>query len=320
MKNKQLLFCFLIILFTAGCRNKNVTHPSYNFEDKCENDVFLCDSIPVLDFPLEKRAYSSVDSIFFTHNQADAHGIAQFLNDSVLTYHPVIMAQYALKLLEVYRKTGDSLSLNIAKEHAAKFIELSDTVNDALLFPYDFDCYFFDRDTMLAPWYSGMAQGQVLSVFSRLFELTDDSTYAKTAAKIFNSFYLMKGQNTPWISCIDNHGDLWIEEYPHKAPSHVLNGNIFAIYGIYDYYQISKEADVLLFSKAAISTVRKNMNEYREKDLISYYCLKYNVRNYGYQDIHIAQFYQLEKMTSLFEFKTMAQDMRQDQTNAPPKP
>ena len=36
---------------------------------------------------------------------------------------------------------------------------------------------------MVAPWYSGMAQGQALSAFIRLYNVTNDDSYLKISSK-----------------------------------------------------------------------------------------------------------------------------------------
>ena len=42
----------------------------------------------------------------------------------------------------------------------------------------------------------------------------------------------------------DEHGNIWLEEYPTIPTSHVLNGFIYAIFGIYDLYRVTKGKNV----------------------------------------------------------------------------
>ena len=136
---------------------------------------------------------------------------------------------------------------------------ISLAIDSTLLFPYSYNYDFYDRDRMVAPWYSGMAQGKVLSLFSRLYELTSNKDFLIIADKIYGSFYRLKATHSDWVSCIDQDGNLWIEEYPHIQPSHVLNGMVFAIFGIYDYYIINKTEDWLKIVKGGN---KHNQKEY----------------------------------------------------------
>ena len=51
-------------------------------------------------------------------------------------------------------------------------------------------------------------------------------------------------EGNPWISGIDGDNYLWLEEYPDSdQPNKTLNGKIFAIYGLYDFYQLTGNQD-----------------------------------------------------------------------------
>ena len=71
---------------------------------------------------------------------------------------------------------------------------------------------------------------------------TDETTKQEIADKIFIS--LSDVYPEPNVITVDRFINYWIEEYPntffspyHKRGStHVLNGFVFAIWGLYDYY------------------------------------------------------------------------------------
>jgi hypothetical protein len=150
---------------------------------------------------------------------------------------------------------------------------------------------------MRAPWFSGMAQGQILSAIARLYEITKNQKYDSVCVKIFNSFKRFKGQHDPWIVHIDEHGYYWIEEYPEHDPNHVLNGFVFALFGLYDYYLLHKDPDVKKYLLAGITTVADHLVLYRRPDKPSFYCLKYNVFYPEYHLVHTDQIKFLQKLT-----------------------
>ena len=78
---------------------------------------------------------------------------------------------------------------------------------------------------------------------------------------------------------------------------------IFAIYGLYDYYRISKLLEVEQFLKGAITTIKVNAKKYRNENEASMYCLKHKLKHAGYHITVTNQLKMLFKITgdSYFE-------------------
>lgn len=173
-----------------------------------------------------------------TVSPADAQGIILYARNSLTYYHPVQIAQHLLVFLDNYRSMGAAAYLSAAETYAAKLLELAITENGAMYFPYpfDFELHGSSGDTMRAPWYSGMAQGQALSCFVRLYQETADSAYLVAAKAVLQSFYLVEGEAEPWTASVDPNGYYWIDEYPLPKNTFTLNGHIFAIIGLYELW------------------------------------------------------------------------------------
>ena len=75
-----------------------------------------------------------------------------------------------------------------------------------------------------APWISAMAQGEAASLLTRLHRATGEDRYAEAAAKSLPPM--------PMAPLPD--GSPFPQEYPTDPPSHVLNGALFAIWGLHD--------------------------------------------------------------------------------------
>ena len=68
----------------------------------------------------------------------------------------------------------------------------------------------------------------------------DGSETTSEARKVLDD----RGPRTgPWTLFVDRHGYLWFEEYAGDTkPLLVLNGHMFAIFGVWDYYQLTQSA------------------------------------------------------------------------------
>jgi hypothetical protein len=80
------------------------------------------------------------------------------------------------------------------------------------------------------PWYSAMAQGQAASVFVRAYLATCDERYRAIARAA--ALPLLAASDTDLVT-IDEEGPI-LEEAPTDPPSHILNGWIYALWGLWD--------------------------------------------------------------------------------------
>jgi hypothetical protein len=195
-------------------------------------------------------------------------------------YHPVALAQYGLATLSSYELTGDPEYLRRALATATRLLDGATTADDGALwfaYPFEYSMHGDESMTLEAPWYSGMAQGQGLSLFTRLAARTGDPLWADAAEQTFRTFEVEGPSggdaSTPWFVHVDESGCLWFEEYVGSVePVQVVNGHIYATFGLYDYARLTDdEAAVELFDGAA-TTVLHSFGAYRARGDVSYYC------------------------------------------------
>jgi D-glucuronyl C5-epimerase C-terminus len=164
------------------------------------------------------------------------------------------------------------------------------------------------------PWYSGMAQGLALALFARLWQYTGDASYRRLADLTYNSLRNMGRGTNPWVSWIDARRYLWIEEYPQQLDQ-TFNGYVFAIIGLYDYAQLTKDptlygavrnADVLALLRGGITTIRAYTPTFRNLGTVSDYCLAHHYRNPKYHPVHVTQLRYLTLITGDRWFDRMA--------------
>lgn len=284
------------------------------------NYVFIPDSCNNLEFRYYDFNISMFDYVILSFVDWSKIYKSKFYKENIVpidtykgkkVYNPVSIAQFALLMFDLYNETKDTVLLSQLEKIATKLKGISLEIDSCLFFQYSFDYALHDIESekLMAPWVSGMAQGHVLSLYSRLYEVTKKDKYLSDSKKIFNSFLKIKGYKPDiWVSCVDKNGNLWLEEYPEEVPALTLNGMLFAIYGVYDYFKISQSQEVKKILQGALTTVKDQINKYETED-ISFYCLKHQYKYLKYHEIHIGQLKNLYKMTSDVFFIDKALDL-----------
>ena len=329
MRNIIIILGLIVAIASNSCKkitrqlNKgSEIHCNQSFDpatwDSCNYTQYTYEDfdIKILDYwelPLVNKAKKIHRKRKYDNDSIPLH--TRYGKDS---YHPVVFADYGLHLLNVYNNTKSKVALEHLENLSDKMIGVSYHIDSALYFPYvfDFALHGCKEETMMAPWYSGMAQGEILSFYVRFYEQTKEVKYLELARRVYNSFKNLKGNgHKPWIVCIDSSQNLWIEEYPRDLPCFTLNGMVFGIYGLYDYYRVTKNVETEKILKAAITTIKINIHKYRNVNDVSYYCLKHNNfkgKNLHYHTVHINQLKMLYKITGDEYFKSMVTNFEKD--------
>lgn len=176
-----------------------------------------------------------------------------------LQYNPIAIAQWGLGNFNLYKQG--------VREHSyRKFLLASDWLCSHLetnahgvsVWQHHFDWEY--RSRLQAPWHSGLAQGQGISLLVRAHAETGDDKYMAAAASAFRSFRVSTEQGG--VAFADAQGDLWFEEYIVSPPTHILNGFMWALWGIYDFHVAPGSSDARELFAAGIKTLRKNLHHY----------------------------------------------------------
>ena len=188
----------------------------------------------------------------------DNHGIPMLDYRGVIghQYNPIAIAQYGLGNYNLYRRTGE-------ESRKSKFIKvadwlvhnLEDTPQHTKVWYHHFDWEY--RDTLKMPWYSALAQGQGLSVLVRAHQETEQSTFLEAANQAFVTFE--KDVSNGGVSYTDNEGYIWFEEAIVDPPTHILNGFIWAAWGVYDYYLHTRDNAAKILFDRAVKTLKDKL-------------------------------------------------------------
>ena len=221
-------------------------------------------------------------------------------------YNPIAIAQWGLANFNRYVSARDATA-------EKKFLSASDWLRDNLernsanipVWQHHFDWDY--RDTLRAPWYSGLAQGQGISLLLRAAAASGKNDYLDAARSAFES--LSRTSAEGGVLFVDEFQDVWIEEYIVTPPTHILNGFIWALWGVYDYsltFPTSQARD--LFNRC-VETLTKNLARY-DNGFWSLYEQSGTrlpmVASRFYHQLHIVQLRVMHQLTNLAVFAQTA--------------
>jgi D-glucuronyl C5-epimerase C-terminus len=244
--------------------------------------------LPVGSRPYDKNTPPHLDFVAPYH---DANGVPMAPVGGHLVYKPAGLGQWAVSALNGYRKTGDPRYLAMARGVGRVFVRIGRLSGGGLYIPYlfDFAMHRNAADIIHKPWYSAMAQGLALSLFTRLYQATRNPNDLAVARKLFLSMRHIGRGTTPWVTYVDGSRYLWLEEYAQHYPEHTLNGFMFASFGLYDYWLLTGDPTVLQEYRGAMTTLKANVMRYRNPGGPIDYCLKHGKPQLKYHEVVIWQ-------------------------------
>jgi len=104
----------------------------------------------------------------------DSQGVVMLRLGGNLHYHPLAISRQCMRLLDVFQATGDTVWMVALRKHIKRLLDDACRTNGALYMTYSFDYNVHHNPGwhLTAPWYSGMAQGAALALFTRLWTVT----------------------------------------------------------------------------------------------------------------------------------------------------
>lgn len=212
-------------------------------------------------------------------------------------YGYVKLAQLGLGHFETYVAEGDEKALELARSVCRHLVRTQQPAGAPDEGGWRHAFPFAHRVELSPPWLSAMAQGQAASLLLRVFVETGDDALAEAALLALRPFHrtVDRGGVT---STID--GQLFAEEYPTTPASHVLNGAVFATWGVRDVAATLGETDAAALHeqlKAGLAAIapRFDTGSWSRYDLFPR--PPRNVASSFYHRLHISQ---LEALHDLY--------------------
>jgi hypothetical protein len=197
-----------------------------------DHDLLDLSRVPVVSLqPLGPWYYDLGRSIVRGDYQwFDAEGIPREKMGWEIIYHPSRVASFGLAYVTRHILQGDPEDLRKAIK-AARWLVANQVghgrLEGAFPLPFNWGC-------VAAPWPSSLTQGTALSLLVRVYALTTDGAFLRAAQSALIPLERPLedgGLRHPF----HNTAHTWLEEYPDVSdPSHVLNGFVYALWGLRD--------------------------------------------------------------------------------------
>jgi hypothetical protein len=229
-------------------------------------------------------------------------------------YSTVTIAQYALALHDAsmdLTDTGLQQRLLIQLEAIRAHVEADGAWRGFSVHRWDNAKY----GSLRAPWVSALSQGNGISALLRGFQRSGDKGQLQTAESMFAA--MERDLRDGGVRTSDRCGHLWFEEYPSDPPLHVLNGFVFALFGVLDFARATGERKGWQWWEAGIETLKAHLADF-DCGYWSAYDLRYReLTSLHYQlNIHVPQLEAMHALTGLDIFRRYAERWRQ-QVHAP---
>jgi heparosan-N-sulfate-glucuronate 5-epimerase len=221
-------------------------------------------------------------------------------------YNPIAIAQFGLGNYNLFRRTGETARRGKFFLAAGWLCQHLETNPRGLcVWNHHFDWEY--RETLRAPWHSALAQGQGISLLVRAHQESKDARYLEAAKLALVSF--LTSTDEGGVAFTDDRGDLWFEEYIVSPPTHILNGFIWATWGVYDYFLATRDRTAQELFARAVQTLLRNLERY---DLGFWSLYEQSgtrlpmVASPFYHQLHIIQLRVMRKLTGEEKFARIA--------------
>jgi hypothetical protein len=153
------------------------------------------------------------------------------------------------------------------------------------------------------PWASGIAQGQGASLLVRLHAETGDGELAAAARLALSPLFTPQAEGGV---CGELAGLPWPEEYPTTPQSHVLNGAIFALWGIRDLAVGLEDDEASEQFEHGLHSLATNLHLFDTGRWSLYSLFPHPLRNRAssfYHDLHVNQLTAMQLLAPRPEFE-----------------
>lgn len=166
-------------------------------------------------------------------------------------YHPIRIAQFALHRFGVWRSSKDRAARADFLAQAVWLRDHQQLREMPGLYRFDFP---WSKYGAPPGWSSAMAQGEAISVLLRAHSIEPAGGFAEGAMRAALPFRTdISSGGVVWQS----GDDLFFEEIANEHAPHVLNGCIFALFGVWELWMQSGEPWLQSLAHRCVGTLRR---------------------------------------------------------------
>jgi len=197
----------------------------------------------------------AIEQGLFSTPPFDSDGIllVDYGGETGKQHNPVILCLYALENWELLLQGDD-------QKRRAVFFEQADWLVEQQEEGKWYYHFTWKEKKVEAPWISGMAQGLGISVLLRAWQLAEAPKYLNAAEQAFKILEIPIDRGG--VACRVGKGT-WFEEFPNpSAPSHVMNGHIWTLFGIWDMWRVTGNPDALRLFNEGLVAQKADISKY----------------------------------------------------------
>lgn len=204
----------------------------------------------------------------------DSNGIPMLQYENQHHYYPIQYTQIGLFYYADYLETK-SLGSKVNFLKIANFITQNIVyIDDFAVLQYDFVVKPYRLNP---PCASSMAQGFGIGIMIEAYSLTKDRKYLGVAKKMVKSF----GATIQEGGVQSNWGNTAFYEEYADPNSHVLNGYLFSLSGLYYYYKTTGDLEAKKYFDIGINSLKTKIHEYDASFTSFYSKVNYNQPAYA---------------------------------------
>ncbi|EIW00667.1 D-glucuronyl C5-epimerase family protein [Thermoanaerobacter siderophilus] len=228
------------------------------------------------------------------HGETDKRGLPMNVKmDGEKIYFPTTVIQYGLGNYDLYLLTKQDIYFEQFWKSVDWVVNEQDELGGWDVFERIGSKKFYK--------YSAMTQGEGASLLIRAFQENGDEEFVDRAKKAIDLMLLPveKGGTARYVN-----DKLFLEEVVESKPVLILNGWIFAVFGLYDIFKATSDGRYKEALQRTLDTLKDELYKY-DTGYWSYYDQCGNLASPFYHKLHIALLEVLYELFNTIEFKTV---------------
>ena len=253
-----MLYFLLLVLLVASAYLLKIMWSVYKFHYQPRfanvNGIEFFDNYNYADEKLGSYYCGLKKSLLNRNYQFDDNLVFVFNENNELQYNISGIALYALLELEYFFYEKEKFSEQKFKA------QINWLMNNVKFFKpteayWEYEFHFEGEDS---PFTSCISQGFAISALLRAYQFYNDRKYFDLAESAFNFMHLSRAEKGRRTTSGDYEN--WYEEA--NTGSHVLNGHIYSLLGVWDLYRITKNDFYKKNFEDGCATIQKNIADF----------------------------------------------------------
>lgn len=252
--------CVSVVVMECRTWRKELAQPHYGLatfdnQEKHVKTPAMPDCVHLRPYPITMESllelpFGTLDDAGVPYNEETA--------DTPAAYQPTSIAQYALAQWNAYLATGNEQHRD-AFLIQARWLVSHETLlaPDMSGWPIPFPVHSYN---VAANWLSALTQGNGISVLVRAYQLTQDDCFLQVARRALRTFEV--DIRDGGVCATVGEDGIFFEEVANYPAAHVLNGYVLALFGLYDYVELTGDTAIAMLIERSLKTLHTFINDF----------------------------------------------------------